>query len=62
MIGVENERATLPLTARNAKLLATTIAALDERPDPAGTVPVTNKSTGMGCSLVSGGKEWSRTP
>ena len=56
------EQQTLPLTARNARLLATTIAALDERPDPAGTVPVTSRSTGTGCSFDPGAKKWSRTP
>jgi hypothetical protein len=42
---------TFPFTARNANVLATTMAALDDSPEPAGTDPVTRKSTGTGASL-----------
>jgi hypothetical protein len=38
----------LPLTARNASVLATTIAALDESPEPGGIEPITRRSTGTG--------------
>jgi hypothetical protein len=34
-------------TARKARVLATTIAALDDMPEPGGTDPVTSKSTGI---------------
>ena len=40
------------MTARKASVEATTIAALDERPEPAGTEPVTRMSTGLG--MVAG--------
>ena len=44
---------TLLFTAKNASVLATTIAALDDTPDPGGTDPVTSRSTGTGfVSLV----------
>ena len=39
---------TFPLTARNASVLATTIAAEDDNPAPAGTIPVTRRLTGTG--------------
>ena len=42
---------TFPFTARNANVLATTIAALDDNPDPAGTEPVTRRLTGTGTSF-----------
>ncbi len=54
-------RNTLLFKAKKAKVLATTRAALEERPDPAGTDPVTSKSAGTGES-VSLEKRWSRTP
>ena len=38
----------IPLTAKNASVDETTIAALDDSPDPAGTVPVTSMSMGTG--------------
>jgi hypothetical protein len=38
----------LPLTARKASVDATTMAALEESPEPAGTDPVTKRSTGTG--------------
>lgn len=44
---------TFPLTARKAKVLATTMAALDDNPDPAGTDPVTSRSTGIGWLFAS---------
>ena len=44
---------TLLFTAKNASVLATTIAALDDTPDPGGTDPVTSRSTETGSvSLV----------
>ena len=43
---------TFPLTARNANVLATTMAALDDNPEPAGTEPVTRRSTGTGTLLL----------
>ena len=36
---------SLSLTVRNASVDATTMAALDDRPDPGGTEPVTRRST-----------------
>jgi len=39
---------TFPFTAKKARVLATTSAALEERPEPAGTDPVTRRSTGIG--------------
>jgi hypothetical protein len=39
---------TFPFTARKAKVLATTMAALDDNPEPAGTDPVTSRSAGIG--------------
>jgi hypothetical protein len=44
---------TFPLTAKNARVLATIIAELEDNPAPGGTVPVTKRSTGTGCSVVS---------
>lgn len=44
---------TLPFTARKANVLATTIAALDDKPDPVGTDPDTSRSTAMGELLWS---------
>lgn len=53
----------IPLTAKNANVLETTIAALLERPEPGGTVPVTRMSTGTGTWDVDDGeKKRSRTP
>ena len=46
-----NKWLTFPFTARNANVLATTMAALDDNPEPAGTEPVTRRSTGTGTSL-----------
>lgn len=48
------ESGTLLFTTRKARVLATTIAALDERPEPAGTEPVTSKSAGTGISVDFG--------
>ena len=53
---------TFPLTARNARVLATTIAALDDKPEPAGTVPVKSKSTAAGDSGDDEGKYLFNTP
>ncbi len=39
---------SLSLTARKARVDATTMAALEESPEPAGTVPVNRRSTGVG--------------
>lgn len=50
---------TLPLTARKASVLETTMAALELSPDPAGTDPVTRMSTGTG---LPGVKYSFRTP
>jgi len=38
----------LAFADRKANVLATTMAALEDKPEPAGTDPVTNKSTGTG--------------
>ena len=44
---------TFPFTARNANVLATTTAALDDNPEPAGTDPATRRSTDTGTSVFS---------
>lgn len=48
LVGAMLGSSRIPFTAKNASVDETTIAALDDSPDPAGTVPVTSKSTGMG--------------
>jgi len=53
----------IPLAAKNANVLETTMAALLERPEPGGTVPVTRMSTGAGTEDIDDGeKKWLRTP
>ena len=54
----------IPLAAKNASVLETTKAALLERPEPGGMVPVTRMSTGAGTGDVDDGekKKWLRTP
>ena len=52
---------TFPFTARNANVLATTKEALDDNPEPAGTDPVTRRSTGTGISFFPA-KQWFKTP
>jgi hypothetical protein len=46
------ERSTLPLTAKKASVLATTNAALEDKPEPAGTDPATSRSTATGDLIV----------
>lgn len=54
---------SLLFTARNARVEATTIAADEESPEPAGTVPETSKSTGTGSPQeATGEKNLLRTP
>ena len=53
----------IPLVAKNANVLETTMAALLERPEPGGTVPVTRISTGTGTEDINDEeKKWLRTP
>jgi hypothetical protein len=47
----------IPLTAKNASVLETTMAALLERPEPGGTLPVTRISTGTGTGDVDNGEK-----
>jgi hypothetical protein len=50
-VGAMRGSSRIPLTAKIASVDETTIAALDDSPEPAGTVPVTSKSTGIGDDL-----------
>lgn len=49
------------LTAKKLRVEATTMAALDERPEPAGTEPVTSRSSAFGSSVLVS-KNFSSTP
>jgi hypothetical protein len=51
----------LSLAARKLSVDATTIAALEDSPEPAGTVPDTSMSTGVG-SFVPSLKKLFKTP
>lgn len=48
LVGAMLGSSRIPLTAKNASVDETTIAALDDSPEPAGTVPVTSRSTEIG--------------
>jgi hypothetical protein len=52
----------LPFIVKKAKVDTTTMAALDERPEPAGTVDETSMSKPCGSDPPVGGKNWFRTP
>ena len=58
---LSNPKSTFPFTAKKARVLATTIAALDERPEPAGTDPVTRRFAETGKSFPTE-KWWFKTP